>query len=107
MDYATVTLLALIFLTVATDAILKRLSNPAKSRKRRFPICPYCSGHCIKMPTIGNDLPDRITFTLQKYRLPELVVTCFMCAKKGCCYIWWIPQIGDMPKGVFEPRRIN
>ena len=105
MDYTTI-LLFLILVTVAVDRILERLSLGDKKKARAFPRCLHCGKGGIKLPSNGIARPDEVEFTLQKYRLPDVVVTKFIC-ETGCSYIWFIPQIADMPKHVIRTERIR
>lgn len=106
MDYVNAFLLFLILFTVAVDRLLKRLSQPSKKDKRAWPVCLNCKKGCYRMPTLGFDIPEEITYTLQKYDLPEVVVTRYMC-ESGCSYIWHIPRLGNMERGVMRTVRIR
>lgn len=106
MDYIYTAFIALILFIFAVDKILKRLSLGSKKGKRDWPKCLNCKKGCYRMPTIGTNVPEEITHTLQKYDLPEKVVTRFQC-ETGCSNIWWIPQLADMPKGVMRTVKVR
>ena len=81
--------------------ILKRLTP----KKKGFPTCFECGKVGVRVPLGKDKLPDEIEYQLQKIGLSaEKVVTKFMCPK-GCTFMWYMPRLGTMDRGMLKSRK--
>ena len=95
MDYAGIFLGGLILLGVVSDRVLKKVSESG----RQFPWCRTCGKNMVKIP-VPRYLPEGVRRHLDRYGLPPVVVSRFVCPK-GDYQLWYIPKFGGTEKAFF------
>ena len=95
MDNAGIFLGGLILLGVVSDRVMKKISQSG----RKFPWCRTC-GRNMDAAELPPILPEAVRKHLDRYALPTLVVSKFVCPK-GDYQLWYIPKLGDTEKAFF------
>ena len=73
--------------------------------QRGFPYCrrPRCGKTCIRKSAEGRTLPFEIQMYLACYKLPEHVVSRYVCPK-GHTEVWYVSRLGDVERGILISR---
>lgn len=100
MDNVGIFLGGLIILGVVSDHVLKKVSESG----RQFPWCRTCGKNMISV-AVPKDLPVEVRTHLDRYSLPTIVVSRFICPK-GHYQLWYIPRFGGTERAFFFKEEI-
>ena len=95
MDYVGAFLGGLALLGITVDGLLRKVERSA----RKFPWCRTCGKNMVNV-TLPKVLPIEVVKYLDKYELPAVVTSRFICPK-GDYQLWFIPRFGNTEKAFF------
>ena|SRR5687767_4590862 len=82
-------------LGIVVDGLLRKVEKAA----RKFPWCRTCDRNMINS-ALPKVLPTEIIQYLDKYQLPAVVASRFVCPK-GHYHLWFIPRLGNTERAFF------
>ena len=95
MDNVGYLLGGLVVLGFTVDGILRKVNRSF----RKFPVCRTCGMNMVRA-SLPKVLPDEVLKYLDKYKLPAVVASRFVCPK-GDYQLWYIPKFGNTEKAFF------
>jgi hypothetical protein len=99
-DAGILLLCVLVVLAATSDRILRKFETSS----RKFPWCRTCGRH-MASDQLPRTLPDEVRKHLDKYGLPQVIVSKFICPK-GHYRLWYVPKVSSTENPFFYKEEL-